>query len=156
MTALVKRVAPAKPQQPQPDTFAASVALDRFDHVFRARRIVTAGRGKQRGNERLIPSQDTDDKALHLQKTRFISRQRSGRGASNAVLRGLKTRTQPSASAWSSARTASRMRRRIRFRMTAFPNARGHVNPNREGLLGSASLAQKATKYRLEIRVPPW
>jgi hypothetical protein len=52
-------------------------------------------------------------------------------------------------------RSNSRIRRLARFRLTAFPNARGTVKPSRGPSSGArSSWRQKAEKYRPVNRIP--
>lgn len=70
-----------------------------------------------------------------------------------AVRRGLKTTDHPDGARWSCRRAHSRILRLRRLRRTAFPNARGTVNP----ILGrpaSSRLKQKAANSGPEIRSP--
>jgi hypothetical protein len=68
----------------------------------------------------------------------------------------LKTITQPAGRDANSLRTVSRIRRRMRFLLTALPSARGTVKPKRDTPAGSLLRRQKATKKRLVMRNPLW
>ena len=78
-------------------------------------------------------------------------------GAAAALRRGLMTISQRGPAAARARRTASRTRRRMRLRTTAFPIARGTVKPIRGpgGRSGSVFSRQKAANRGLVKRRPP-
>lgn len=73
--------------------------------------------------------------------------------ASSTARRGLITMSHPPANSASSGRNASRTLRRIRFRTTALPTARGIVSPSRAWLL-SSHRKQNAVKSGPGSRTP--
>lgn len=131
--AFVEWVTTAETAQTQPGPAQGAVDLDRFPHVIRTGRIVAA-RGRKKGrNHALVPPEGAGETGNgefpHRIKIRWTSRWRSENMQSAALRRGLNTTHHPSLSDASSSRAASRTRRRMRFRLTALPSARGVVKP---------------------------
>jgi hypothetical protein len=156
--ALVEGMAAAKPLQTEPDSVRRPVKLNRLAHVFRTRRIKAAGRGKQGGNHAFVDGEESDESRLQRTKRRRTSACRSVNVQSRVLRRGLNTIDHSEFRESSSSRTASRMRRRIRFRATALPNALGVVKPTRgHGVVSPSprrSTRQKAAKKGEVKRVP--
>src|SRR5579862_4672894 len=129
-----------------PNAARGSILIDGFQHVFRTGGMETAGRRQKRRHEALVAFQDDDYDFAHCVTSRSTSRRRSSVEAVSAVRRGLMTISHSGANSWSRTLSISRIRLFIRFRMTAFPKARGRVKPKRgPGLSGT--LRQNAVKY---------
>jgi len=130
--ALVKRMAATEPFQAQPHAPRGAVSRNGVHHVFRTRRPKAARRRQPRRDRRLVKTQKTDDdQPRHRSNSLSNWRVNSSSGASAAARRGLRTISSAGSMRSRRTRSCSRMRRRIRFRMTAFPTARGIVKPIR-------------------------
>src|SRR5579883_3367827 len=132
----MKRMTARQPAQAHPNTLSDSVLLHGVAHVLRACRIKTARRGQHRRNDELVQPDDSYENPppkdpLQRANRRDTSRTISGRGASEALRRGLITIDHLGFSPSRHDLTASRKRRLMRFRTTAFPMARGTVKPMR-------------------------
>src|SRR5580692_5074551 len=160
---LTNRVEPALPEgmaaqqaaKSQPDAARGAVFRNRFEHIFRARGMVAASRWQVRGKESFVETQCRDHCFPHRVTNRSNSRPSSSGVAFNAARRGLITISHCGAISWKRIRSTSRIRLFTRFRSTAFPKARGTVNPS----LGPSpawrgTCRQNAAKYGLAIRVP--
>jgi len=135
-TALMKRMAAAKPLQAEPDSLRRPVQLNCLTHVLRARRMEAAGRGKKRGDHAFVDDEESDESRLQRAKRRRTSVCKSVNSQSRVLRRGLNTIDHSELKESSSSRTASRIRRRMRFRATALPSARGVVKPMRDPDVG--------------------
>jgi hypothetical protein len=144
--AFMERMATAEPFEAHPYSSQRATLRYGFHHVLGAGWIVAASRGQERRNKNLVKSESGDQDCLHRANTRPISRHRSLKGASRTVRLGLNTTAQSVGRVSSRVRTAARMRRLMRFRYTAFPTARGTVNPKREGRFASSLRRQNAAK----------
>ena len=155
MPAYAERLAAQKALQSHPNAQQGTMFSDSFHHVNRTGGVKTAGGWQERRDPPFVESQRGENGYLHREATLATSRRRSSKLASSAARRGLNTTIQFLANAWRSSRTASRMRRRIRFLLTALPNARGVVKPN-SGPVGSSTPGQrtKAAKKGQVIRFP--
>lgn len=132
ITARVKRVAAAEPFTAQPNAADDAIPGHGVHHVLRTGRPETASRGQPGRDGCLIKSQQADDDyARHRSISLSNCRIKSGRGASAAARRGFKTISRHASNSRRWRRNCSRIRRRIRLRITAFPTARGMVNPTR-------------------------
>src|SRR6185312_8747309 len=125
----VERVTAAYPPHSHPYTSCDSVFLNGFHHVLGAGGVKAAGRRQERRDKTLIAAKQHHYCSLHRVNTRAVSRHSSWKGASRTERLGLNTIDQFGRSNDSWERTAARMRRLIRLRTTALPNARGTVNP---------------------------
>jgi hypothetical protein len=117
----------------------------------------TAGRWQERGHGPLIETQGGDYRFPHCVMSRSTSRRSSSGDAVKAARRGLMTMSHSGAKSRKRIRKVSRNRLFTLFRLTAFPKARGTVNPS----LGPSpptrgTLRQKAAKYWPAIRIPSW
>ena len=146
-------MAAAETAQPHPDPSCRAVPFDGFPHVVRTGRIEPAGRRQKGGDPTFVPTQTPRQEALHRKKRRSISRRSSVNGTFSDLRRGLMTIDHCGFSQSRCWRTASRMRRRMRLRTTAFPIARGRVKPIR-GVSLSATRRQKAAKSGPGCRTP--
>ncbi len=146
VTAFVERVAAAQPLHTQPHALNGSVFFDRLEHVLGACRIISASGRQERRDHQFVALEGHGYDCLHLANNRPTSRRKSSNGASSTLRRGLKTIFQLSGSRSNWDRTASRIRRFSRLRVTAFPNARGTVKPKRAGVGGPDARRQKAAK----------
>ena len=129
--ALVEGVAAAEPLQAEPDSLRRPVELNCLTHIFRTRGMEAAGRGKKRRDHALVDDEESDESRLQRAKRRRTSVCKSVNWQPRVLRRGLNTMDHSEFRESSSSRTASRMRRRIRFRTTALPSARGVVKPMR-------------------------
>src|SRR6185312_2148281 len=127
----MERVAPAETFQAHPHSARRAMRFNRLTHIFRTRRMEAARRGQQRRYQELVSLKDVDENLPHRIKRRRTSVRSSVNGHFSALRRGLKTIDHSELNCDSSSRTASRMRRLMRLRMTALPSARGVVNPTR-------------------------
>jgi len=127
----MERMAATEPLQAEPDSLHRPVELNRLTHIFRAGRMEAAGRRKKRRDHALVDDEESDESRLQRAKRRRTSVCKSVNWQSRVLRRGLNTIDHSEFRESSSSRTASRMRRRIRFRTTAFPSARGVVKPIR-------------------------
>ena len=155
----VEWVAAAEPRNTKADPTADAVALDSFPHVFRTGRVESACGGQQRRDRPLIDTQRSCYEFAHRRNSFRTSASISGKGAARTDFRGLKTTDHPSGSSGRCSRTASLMRRRTRFRTTAFPIARGTVKPTLGPSVDSPSATAerrvKAANSGQEYRDPP-
>jgi hypothetical protein len=149
----MKRMTSRQTPQSHPHPFGRAVSLDSFTHIVRTGRVKAARRGQPGGHTKLIYADGPRYDPLQRRNRRSTSRCSSCVEASNALRRGLMTMDHWgfNRSRWK--RTASRTRRLIRLRTTAFPRARGVVNPMC-GPSGSVSRTQKAANRDPEKRVP--
>jgi len=92
--------------------------------------------------------------AVRRKNSRFTSARSSGRGQSKAFRRGLKTIDHSGLSDSNSMRTASRRRRLMRLRATAFPRAFGVVKPTWGPAAAALSGKAKAANNEQLWRVP--
>jgi hypothetical protein len=127
----VEGMAARQTPQPQAHSSESAVAGHSLQHVFRAGWIKPAGRGQQRRYKPLIETQRRDYGFLHCATNRSTSRRNSWTGAAIAGRRGLITISHSGAISIRRVLKASRSLRFTRLRNTAFPNARGTVNPSR-------------------------
>src|SRR5271169_1072713 len=106
-----------------------AVTSDGFERVLRTRGHETAGVRQHRRDESLVAPQQELDRLLHFclatraccaasRKARPTSSASSAKGKVKTLLRGLNTTSTGSSHDDSEARTASRIRRRIRLRST--------------------------------------
>src|SRR5260370_22047405 len=141
--------------QAHPDAAQGAILVHRLEHVFRTSGAETAGRGKERRDEALVETQRGDYCLAHFFPSRSNSRRSSSGDAFKAARRGLMTISHCCDISAKRSRSASLIRLFARFRSTAFPKARGRVNPS----LGPSSAArgtrrQNAAKYGPAIRSP--
>ncbi len=156
-TAGMKRMAAAQTPQTQPDPTHGAMMGNGLGHVLRASGAKAAGRRQQRRKPSLVKCQRANQPGANHREHRAISfstsaRSRS-RGASSATRRGLKTIQHLAGNRCRSSRISSRSRRRMRFRWTDLPTARGSVNPKRGPSAGSRS-RQNAVNKPVERRHP--
>jgi hypothetical protein len=148
-------MAAQQPPQAQPNSTQHTVFIDRFEHVFRTGGRKTAGRRQPRRHDPLVKTQSSDYCFLHCATSRSTSRRSSSTGAAIAGRRGLITISHSGATSDSRTRSASRILRFTRFRSTAFPKARGTVNPSRGPSSDSrCTRRQNAAKHRPVNRFP--
>jgi len=149
----MERMALSQPFEPHPHAFCDAICLDGLDHVFRTGRMKTAGGRQHRRDPSSVHTQHRQRQCPHFSTIFPIPRSISTKGASSAARRGLITISHcaPNSLLWS--RNASRILRLIRFRTTAFPNARGTVVPIR-GPEESFRLRQKAANIGQVTRIP--
>jgi hypothetical protein len=148
-------MAAQQPQQAPPYSAQHSVFADRFDHVFRTGGRKPAGRRQNWRNEPLVETQSRDYGFLHCATNRSTSLRSSSTRATIAGRRGFITMSHSGATSCKRSRNASRILRFTRFRNTAFPNARGTVNPSLGPPSGSRSTRrQNAAKHRPLKRFP--
>ena len=144
-------MAPGDALEGEPAAPQRTPAGDRLEGVLRTRRVKTAGRAQHRGEEPLVPpDQDFQHCADHRHDLRLSSSSAPSRyaprrfrpvlkspnrewnGRFNVARRPMTTKSHPSSACngmtWP---TATRRRRRTRFRATAFPTLRLAVNPTR-------------------------
>ena len=152
-SALMERMAAPQAPQPHPDAARGAVLFDRLSHIFGARRVEAAGRGKHRRHPTFIYAQGLGYDPLQRRMRRSTSRRMSSAEASSVLRRGLITIHHCGFSCSSCSRTASRTRRRMRLRATALPTERGTVKPMC-GPLASGFRRQKAAKSEPEKRLP--
>lgn len=153
----MKGVATRKPLQPHPDAGQRSVSAYGLGHIFGTRGIVTAGRRQQGRYPAFIGGQSSQDHLLHRSSTRSTSLSKTSCGTSYAARRTFHTIRHPGPSRASRRRTVSLNRRRIRFRLTALPRARGEVKPTlapSSDCGASGAFQQKATHVR-QITLKP-
>ncbi len=156
-TAGMKWMAAAQTAQSQPYPARGAVVGNRLGHVLRTSGAKPAGRWQQRRKPSLVKCQRAYQPGANHREHRAINfstsaRSRS-RGASSATRRGLKTIQQLAGKRCCSRRMISRSRRRIRFRWTDLPTARGKVKPKRGPSAGSRS-RQNAANKPVERRHP--
>jgi len=157
ITALMKWMAAAEPFQPQPDAAQDTVSRDGVHHVLRTGRPEAARRRQPGRNGCFIKSQQAEnDHARHRSISLSNCRVNSANGASAAARRGFRTMSNAGSICFNRTRSCSRIRRRIRLRITAFPTARGIVKPMRgpSSRLVAEGRNRKATKYGHEKRLP--
>jgi hypothetical protein len=142
----MKWMATAQTFQPQPDSLRHAMQLHGLHHVYRTCRMKPASRWKHRRKPALVEAKQSKNDYLHRDATFATSRRISSKGASRQARRGLNTTIQRLPKEWRSKRTASRTRRRIRFRTTALPSALGVVKPNSGPVARSAGEKTKAAK----------
>jgi len=153
--ARMQRMAAQQPAQSQPNSARHTIFIDRFQHVFRTSGGKAAGRRQKRRHEAFVETQASDYCFLHCATSRSTSRCSSSTGAAIAGRRGLITMSHSGASSDNRTRSASRILRLTRFLSTAFPNARGTVNPSLGPAPGSRSARlQNAAKQRPVNLVP--
>jgi hypothetical protein len=143
-----------EPSQTEPDTLRRPVYFDRLSHVIRTRGIKAAGGREQRRDHAFVGNEESDETRAQRANRRRTSVCRSVNMQSSVLRRGLNTIDHSGFRESSSSRTASRIRRLIRLRTTAFPRARGVVNPTRGPATASRSARQKAAKKGLVYRDP--
>jgi hypothetical protein len=153
---LVERMASQQPPESQPYTACRSIFAYGLQHVLRTGWIKPASGWQHRRKPALVEPQQRHHDSLHLLTNFRTSLRNSSNGASTTVLRGFRTTSHRPPTAASSARQASRIRRLMRFRRTAFPTARGTVKPTRApvGRPGSAVSRQNAVNKRVLNRIP--
>ncbi len=148
-------MAAQQPQHTPPNAAQHAVFVDRFYHVFRTSGRKPARRRQVGRYETFVKTQSSDYGFLHCATNRSTSRRSSSTGAKIAGRRGLITISHSGPTSDSRTRSASRIRRFTRFRNTAFPKARGTVNPSLGPPLGSRSTRrQNAAKNRPVNRFP--
>jgi len=148
-------MAAQQPQQASPNSTQNTVSFNRFHHVFRTGGRKPAGRRQKRRHKAFVEPQSSNYGLLHCVTNRSTSRRSSSNGATIAGRRGLITMSHSGATSDNRTRSASRILRFTRFRNTAFPKARGTVNPSLGPLLGSRSTRrQNAAKHRPVNRFP--
>src|SRR5580704_9238538 len=117
--------------------------------------MVAASRRQEWRKEALVETQSGNHCFPHRVTNRSNSRPSSSGVAFNAARRGLITISHCGPISWNRIRSTSRIRLFTRFRNTAFPKARGTVNPSLGPSSGwRATWRQNAAKYGLAIRVP--
>jgi hypothetical protein len=137
------------------DSAQDAVFRDGFRHIFRTGGLVAAGRRQEWRQEPLIQVQRADYRFPHLSTNRSNSRRSSSGDACKAARRGLMTISHCGPMSCKRTRSASLIRRFTRLRVTAFPKARGTVNPSLgPSLSWRGTWRQNAAKYLLAIRVP--
>ncbi len=147
----------AAQQTPQPQRNAARHAVFRngFEHIFRTGGMITASRWKIRRKVALVETQSGDHCFPHRVTNRSNSRRSCSGVAFKAARRGLITISHCGPISMKRILSASRIRLFTRFRKTAFPKARGTVNPSLgPSLAWRGTWRQNAAKYGLANRVP--
>ena len=174
-------MATEQPPHPLPNAAKHTVSFDRFHHVFRTGGIKTASGGQHGRDPALIHTKDSQRAGrggahwsdrrrwrrvalraiqrckLHVSMTFWRARSISLNVAFSTGRLGFSTMSHLDANSLRWSRNASRIRRLIRLRSTAFPTALGTVRPRRGAFVppGSAGRArQKAANNVLETRKP--
>ena len=144
-----------QPASPERNPAQHAVFRNRFQHIFRAGGMVAASRRQIGREEALVQPQRGDHCFPHRVTSRSNSRPSSSGEAFNAARRGLITISHCGPISPNRIRSTSRIRLFTRFRKTAFPKARGTVNPSLGPWPGRrGTWRQNAAKYGLAIRVP--
>lgn len=150
----MKWMAAQEATKPQPNASHHAVLFDRLAHVFRAGRVEAAGGWQQGGDPSLIETQNSSYEFLHCWTSLSTSRLMSACGASRIALRGLNTMAHLLSSCHNCRRMVSRIRRFMRLRTTALPNARVTVKPTFGPSCCSGIARQKAAKEAQLNREP--
>lgn len=151
-------------ERAEPGTSKKAVFFHSLEKILRACRSEAAARSgsadkmQGRRDEALVATDEKADDQLHDLETvalmrrpwRLASRNqscsRSEKSASGALQRAMVTKTQPGAISARCSRMISRICRRRRFRVTAFPRRLPVIKPNLKSA-SSASLRRASTKY---------
>ena len=128
--ALMERMAAQQASKAQRDSAPRAVFLDSFQHVFRTGWMEAAGGWQQRRKKALVETQSGDYRFPHCVTNRSTARRSSSGDAVKAARRGLITMSHCGPISGKRTRRISRNRLFTRLRFTAFPNARGTVNPS--------------------------
>ena len=137
------------------DSAPRSVFLHSFQHVFRTGRFEATGRGQERRNKALVETQGGDYRFPHCVTNRSTALRSSSGDALRAARRGLITISHCGPISGKRTRRSSRNLLFTRLRLTAFPKARGTVNPSLGPWRPSlGTCRQNAAKYGLVIRLP--
>lgn len=151
----MERMTAQQAPQAQRDSTSRAVFLHRFEHVFRTGWLEAAGGGQQRRDKALVKTQSGDYRFPHCVTNRSTARRSSSGDAVKAARRGLITISHCGPISGKRTRRSSRNRLFTRLRLTAFPKARGTVNPSLGPWRSSlGTCRQNAAKYGLVIRLP--
>ena len=151
----MERMAAQHASKAQRDSAPRAVFLDSFQHIFRTGWMEAAGGWQQRRKKALVETQSRDYRFPHCVTNRSTARRSSSGDAIRAARRGLITISHCGPISGRRTRRISRNRLFTRFRLTAFPNARGTVNPSLGPWRPSlGTCRQNAAKYGFVIRLP--
>lgn len=143
-----------EPPDSQPQTRQQTMLFDGLVHIFRAGWVKTACGRKQRRYAPLVQTQDACHEFTHRSNSRRTSVSRVRNSIESRGLRGLNTMSHTGGRPARFSRTASRIRRFMRLRTTAFPIARGTVKPTRGPSSRDSCRRQNAANKGQECRKP--
>ena len=142
--ALNPRIAATNAASGEPSAAQGTVALQRLDGIMTATRLIAAVGANEGAQRPLIEPHQQNEYRSHHCNTPSFARARRKSSISNVnrrlrvLSRPIRTRSTPCRSVvFSTARAASRRRRRVRLRMTALPTFFVTVKPRRAGLSSS-------------------